>query len=221
MRKTRLAMLLVLWTVTLPVAILGAGSTCVTMGEAGADACWPYNARLIDGVLLAGGSPFGPTEPHRTPAEVAAIFAHLPRIGIRTVVILHVPANDRDIRLEERLAVSAGLRPIRLPMNAERVPTATETEMLLKIIGTKAYIHCQWGADRTGAVLAMYLRACCGYSGHAAWAAVIKGGSHAGRIGGLKIDPKYARMVKYFWPEVTREDPDVCRQYHLTYQGSR
>lgn len=180
---------------------------------------WPYNSRLIDDTLFAGGTPFHPQTPSNSALQVKAVLSRIRDLGIKTVIILNVPADDRQTREEEFLARAVGLSAVRLPMNAEKVPTADETAWLMNLIDGKAYVHCQWGADRTGAVVAKYLRLRHGFSGRKAWEAVIKGGSHAGRQGGLKIGPTYANLILYFWPEVTHEDREVCEKYKVLFFG--
>ena len=192
-------------------------TSCQRMADDSGRGQWPYNSRLIDGCLLAGGTPFHPKPPANTASHVLEIFERIYDLGIRSVVILNVPVDDREVRLEEKIAATIGLKTFRLPMNSEKVPTASETEKLLELIKNKAYVHCQWGADRTGAIVAKYLRVCHGYSGREAWEAVTKKGSHTGRYGALKLDPKYSNLVLYFWPEVIHEDLEVCLKYGIPF----
>ena len=201
------------------IPLKAGASSCHRMPDDSGRGLWPYNSRLIDGTLFAAGTPFHPQKPENSSSQVEETLTRLRRLGMRSIILLNVPADDRQVREEERLARKAGLETVRVPMNAEKVPSASETRLLMDLIAKKAYVHCQWGADRTGAIIATYLRLKHGYSGRAAWEAVIKGGSHAGRLGGLKIDPAYANLILYFWPEVGREDPEVCEKYRLPFAG--
>ena len=60
-----------------------------------------------------------------------------------------------------------------------------------------------------------YLRRRKGFSGRQAWEAIIKGGSHAGPLGGFKQNSSNKNLVTFFWPEVEIEAPDVARIYGL------
>lgn len=63
------------------------------------------------------------------------------------------------------------------------------------------YIHCRWGADRTGAIIARYLIEEDGYSTVEAWQAVRNNGSHAGALGGLKTGPDYRNLMLFISPQ--------------------
>ncbi|MBF0406068.1 MAG: dual specificity protein phosphatase family protein [Candidatus Riflebacteria bacterium] len=199
----------------IPTHVFSSSSTVLQMPDNSGRGLWPYNSRLIDNKLFAGGTPFHPQKPENNKTHVKEILNRLKRIGINSIIILHVPVEDSEVKAEEMIAESAGLKTFRMRMNAETVPSPDETQILMELIQNRAYVHCQWGADRTGAIIAKYLRKYHKYTGRQAWEAVITGGSHAGKIGGLKKDPKYAKLLLYFWPEVTSEAPEICEIYKI------
>jgi hypothetical protein len=197
-------------------------SYCTKWSDAGGSGAVPYNFRSIDGKLFAGGNLFNPVSHANPPEKIREYLRFLKQQGAVSVIALHVPgAGSEELRLLEELSGEEGLKFRRRRMTAYIVPTASETEFLMQDIREGAYIHCMWGADRTGAVIAKYLRLFRGYSGEEAWKAVINGGSHAGPLGGLKQKPEYKNLVLYFWPEVVEENPTICRIYNLPFSGPK
>jgi len=180
----------------------------------------PYNFRSIDGKLFAGGNLFNPQSHLNSLEKVREYLQFLKEQGVTSVICLHIPGeNSTEVDTESRLCSEEGLKFVRRRMTSETLPTATETEEILTLIDRGAYVHCMWGADRTGAIIGKYLRLRRGYTGEMAWRAVISGGSHAGAMGGLKQTPEYKNMVLYFWPEVINESPEVCKIYNIPYMG--
>lgn len=195
-------------------------SSCTKWADSTGSGAVPYNFRSIDGKLFAGGNLFNPQSHANPPEKIKEYLKFLDQQGVSTIILLHVPGgNSEELRVLERLVSEEGLTFYKRRMTAELVPTASETVELMDMIRHGAYVHCMWGADRTGAIIAKYLRLFHSYSGYKAWQAVITGGSHAGPIGGLKQKPEYKNMVLYFWPEVVEENPTVCRIYNLPYNG--
>lgn len=182
----------------------------------------PYNFRAIDGRLFAGGTLFNPETWANDETLVRRYVRDLRGRGVKTIITLHVPAgNDRFNNALKRICHEEGLRWLPCRMTAEQVPAERQTAELLEAIDAGAYVHCQWGCDRTGAVIAKYLRSRRGWSGADAWKAVVGGGSHAGPIGGFKKKPSYALLVTWFWPEVAVESRDVCDIYGIKYIGGK
>ena len=197
-------------------------SHCTKWSDAGGSGAVPYNFRSIDGKLFAGGNLFNPVSHANPPEKVREYLRFLKQQGAGAIIALHVPSSGTDeLHILEELAADEGLAFHKRRVTAYTVPTASESEWLMQAIPKGAYIHCMWGADRTGAVIARYLRHHRGYSGEEAWKAVIVGGSHAGPLGGLKQKPEYKNLVLFFWPEVSEESPTVCRIYNLPYTGPR
>jgi tyrosine-protein phosphatase SIW14 len=85
-------------------------------------------------------------------------FQYLASIGVRTVIDLR-EADDRALA-EERDVTKAGMTYVNVPMTGLTPPTGSEIRKILAILEDASagpvFVHCQRGADRTGAVVAAY-----------------------------------------------------------------
>jgi hypothetical protein len=159
----------------------------------------PYNYRVIDGHIHVGGHPLNPATNFKNSDEQAtAILAYLRAQGVSVVVNLE---NTWSIYWRyKRLLRESGLECLPIPLNEQKTPTKAEWEEIKDAMNQPVYIHCKWGADRTGAIIARYLVEERGYTPEEAYKAVITGGTHAGPLGGLKQGKAYDNLVRFFWP---------------------
>jgi len=171
----------------------------------------PYNYRIIDENIHAGGHPLNPkTSFGNTNKEALVILNYLKSKGVRTIIDLE---NSWWIQWHyKNLLKEAGIKRIHIPMSSSKVPDYEEWQMIKEFLREPVYIHCKWGADRTGAIIARYLVEEKGYAPKEAWEAVITGGTHAGPIGGLKKGSLYKNLVLFFWPEA-HEDKEFRECY--------
>jgi tyrosine-protein phosphatase SIW14 len=85
-------------------------------------------------------------------------FQYLAKIGVKTVIDLRGAGEGR--RNEEAVVTGAGMKYVNIPMTGLTPPTDTEITKILGMLEDSAsgpvFVHCQRGADRTGAVIASY-----------------------------------------------------------------
>ncbi len=85
-------------------------------------------------------------------------FLNLAKLGIKTVVDLR-EADGRS-RAEEKAVTAAGMRYVNVPMTGLTPPTGEQMTKILTLLQNGSsgpvFVHCKRGADRTGAVIAVY-----------------------------------------------------------------
>lgn len=85
-------------------------------------------------------------------------FQYLAKIGIKTVIDLRGASEGR--RNEESVVTAAGMKYINIPMTGLTPPLEAEMTKILGMLEDATtgpiFVHCQRGADRTGAVIASY-----------------------------------------------------------------
>lgn len=94
---------------------------------------------------------------YRGAAPTAAGLKKLKAQGVRTVIDLRI---EKKGQVEEEAAAKAlGLKRIRIPMGSE-APTAKQVALFLETLdrakSEPVFVHCQHGADRTGAMVGIY-----------------------------------------------------------------
>ena len=158
----------------------------------------PYNFRVIDEKVCAGGHPLGPnTNFGNSDEKVLSILFYLKTRGIKTVIDLE---NTKDIQSRyQRLLDTAGLKRLHIPMNALKVPNKEEWKPIKKTMEKPVYVHCKWGADRTGAVIGRYLVEEKDFITEEAYRSVITGGKYAGPLGGLKTGIAFEKLKEFIF----------------------
>lgn len=187
-------------------------SVCEKFDDVNGSGKYPYNFRIIDKHLTAGGSLFNPVSKSNSDEKVCEYLRFLKGIGVNSLMLLHVPLKDSLTPRLEALCKQEGMELIKMRMNAEQLPNEMQTEYLMKAIASGSYVHCMWGCDRTGAIIGKYLRSK-GYSGKDALEAVVNKGTHAGKLGGFKRKSGNKNLLLYFWPEVASESPTIYSEF--------
>jgi tyrosine-protein phosphatase SIW14 len=82
----------------------------------------------------------------------------LARLGIATVLDLRSP-DERSGR-EARQVTALGMQYVNVPMSGLRIPTQEQVEQALQVVEDPkrwpVFVHCRYGVDRTGTVIACY-----------------------------------------------------------------
>ena len=93
-------------------------SICIKEEDVNGSGQYPYNFRLIDNCLAAGGSLFNPVSKSNTDEKVCDYIRYLKKIGISSLMLLHVPLK-KDLltsRLED-CCKKEGIELIKMRMN--------------------------------------------------------------------------------------------------------
>ncbi len=85
-------------------------------------------------------------------------FKYLAKIGVKT--ILDLREDDERSSAEAQVVTSLGMQYVNVPMTGLTPPTETEITNILALLeddtAGAVFVHCKFGADRTGAVIAAY-----------------------------------------------------------------
>jgi tyrosine-protein phosphatase SIW14 len=104
------------------------------------------NAGKISDVLLRGAQP----------SEKG--FAQLKKLGVTTIVNLR--DESREVVWERKVTESLGLRYVNIPVRGWSPPFDNQVAQFLKLFhdtaGQRIFVHCYYGDDRTGVMVATY-----------------------------------------------------------------
>jgi len=175
---------------------LSLNAAAFTAKEVNGTGPYPYNFHIIDDHVYAGGHPLNPrTNFGNSDEQVLTILAYLKSLGIRTVINLEGTRAIQD--KYGKLVKSAGLNQLHIPLSIVHLPDQKEWKAITLAMQQPVYIHCKWGADRTGAVVGRYLVEKYKFSPEQAYRSVISGGKYAGPLGGLKTGWLYNRLKNF------------------------
>jgi protein tyrosine/serine phosphatase len=84
-------------------------------------------------------------------------WPELAKLGVKTVVDLRRPGEHSTIA-ESLAVVAAGMRYVNVPMGGFATPTHAQLEIPLALLDKESpvFVHCKYGCDRTGTVIAAY-----------------------------------------------------------------
>jgi protein-tyrosine phosphatase len=192
--KKRILTWIAVIAIALPVAAFcaQAASTCVRYehDKVTGSGPLPYNYRVIDGHIHAGGHPLGPVSDLKNPdKQVMSILKYLKSRGVVTVIDLQddKSAEARYVSMLNKV----GIKRLHVPLSWLKVPSQAQWTKIEEALNQPVYIHCKWGADRTGLVIAKYLIQNKGYTVKDALDAVSDNGSHSGAIRGINVEYRY------------------------------
>jgi tyrosine-protein phosphatase SIW14 len=104
------------------------------------------NAGKINDFLLRGAQPSNQG------------LAELKKLGVATVVNLR--GWNHEVESERKQAESLGLRYVNIPVSGWSPPTNEQVAQFLALLrsspGQKIFVHCKYGEDRSGVMMAAY-----------------------------------------------------------------
>lgn len=108
---------------------------------------------------------------YRGAAPTAAGLAKLKAMGVKTIIDLRIEKKGQEEEAKETQAL--GLTRIRIPLGRE-APTSKQVKLFLDTLNDPqkqpVYVHCQHGADRTGAMIGIWREVHDGWDFPKTWA---------------------------------------------------
>ncbi len=131
----------------IPVCLAAAICLPLVLAASSLDIPGVSNFQKVNDTVYRGGQP---TE---------SGFDSLAKLGVKTVVDLR-QIGEHSQAEEQQLVESRGMRYVSVPMRGMSTPTDEQVSKVLALLNDAAaapvFVHCQRGADRTGAVIACY-----------------------------------------------------------------
>jgi tyrosine-protein phosphatase SIW14 len=128
-------------TISTPAQIAPIGARATTMTIQGVP-----NAGSVTGTLYRGAQPHD------------SAYADLQKLGMGIVVDLR--GESGEVSAEQRSVESLGMKFVNLPWSGAGLPSRDELLTFFTLLrdnpDTKIFLHCQYGADRTGVMIALY-----------------------------------------------------------------
>lgn len=85
-------------------------------------------------------------------------FGELKKLGVTTIVNLR--EQGQEVEWERKVAESLGIRYLNIPVRGWLPPSDAQVAQFLKLFheapGQRVFVHCQYGEDRTGVMVATY-----------------------------------------------------------------
>jgi tyrosine-protein phosphatase SIW14 len=141
------------------LALVAAGRARQTQSGPPASGLSCRAAALAHPQKLAGVRNFGEVTPtlYRGGQPSESGFRELAKLGVRVVVNLR--PGERQSEAERETVASLGMQYVWLPWNCRHPSNQTVAEFLRLVHdkpGTKIFVHCHHGVDRTGLLVATY-----------------------------------------------------------------
>lgn len=133
----------------------------IALGYVGAQEAWRAWSFSDEKVrLFTGVRNFGRVNAHlyrgAQPSETG--YAALKAIGVDTVLRLSL-ADEGGVE-EEKDVTALGMRYVSIPTTTARPPTDDQARRFLTFVRDNPdrviFVHCKWGADRTGVMIALW-----------------------------------------------------------------
>ncbi len=115
---------------------------------------------VADHIPLSGVGNFGRVAGnlYRGAQPSAEGFAELEKLGVGIVVNFRDEPSEQT--KEQRAAEALGMRYVGIGWNARKEPSDAQVAEFLNLVRanaqSKIFVHCHWGADRTGVMVATY-----------------------------------------------------------------